>query len=316
MHPIELAIYKFLQDTNKNGYKISDEILERFSRNTGEALKKQFEREPREFKLYISNIGRPLCQLEFESLGYPYESNIVRNLYGDIAEDIVMFLLYASGINVVSEQEKVSIEINGRTLNGYIDVILDLGDGSKIWDIKSSSGWAFANKFNSFQEILDNDSFGYIDQIFLYGRAKEIKVGGFIIIDKSSGEIKVIQAPDEQDQLSRLLYKKANETSTRLDDFIIRTINNNTINGYRATKAKSTVKTTAIHSNIHEYIDKQFNPTVEFFRSKPTGNKTLNDKCNFCSHKFSCWPTLQLKPKAKSTAKNPTLTYYVEYHDV
>lgn len=60
----------------------------------------------------------------------------------------------------------------------------------------------------------------------------------------------------------------------------------------------------------------KFKPAMEYFRSKPTGNLILNSKCSFCEYKFHCYPNVQLKPKAKSTAKVPQLQYYVEYHDV
>ena len=54
-----------------------------------------------------------------------------------------------------------------------------------------------------------------------------------------------------------------------------------------------------------------FEPVVEKFRGKETGNKVLNSGCKFCSYRFDCWDTLTERPAVKSQAKNPPMVSYI-----
>lgn len=198
MHRIEALIYKFLRDVKNGPYKIPDELYQKFGRETQLALKAQFEREPRDFRLYMSSIGKPLCVLKFEKLGVQGESqdNVIRNVYGEIAEDIVLFLLHASGVPVIAEQERLEYTINGHTLSGRLDVVIQFPDEeAEVWDIKSASAWAFKNKFTDFEQLATGDVFGYVSQLFLYAEARRCKAGGFIAFDKSTGEVRVVEVP-------------------------------------------------------------------------------------------------------------------------
>src|SRR5947207_1840580 len=82
-----------------------------------------------------------------------------------------------------------------------LDVILDLGNGPEIYDIKSASEYSFKTKLKqSLEEFILTDTFGYFNQLLGYATAEEIPAGGFIFINKSSGELKVISIPREQQQ--------------------------------------------------------------------------------------------------------------------
>jgi hypothetical protein len=276
----------------------------------------------------MSNLGRPLCQLECEQAGIKGQSwdnnTLTRNTFGDICEDILMFILHASGVPIVSEQEQVSLDIAGQKIQGTLDVVIDFGvliDGGEIakkillpaprvWDIKSASDWAFKNKFTlSFDKFLEEDTFGYVDQLFLYGEARGCKVGGFIVQNKSTGEVAIIAFPEEQRSLREAALRRVEEkvnllsrkSSCSRKSKVIRSSDQPTLSKYD--DPKPTVPTT------------KFEPTVEYFRKLPTGNMVAPMKCSMCDYKFHCWPTLQLKPKAKSEAKNPVMTWYVEYHE-
>lgn len=204
MHIIELKIHAFLEEVKKGNYKVPNELLSKFSLETAAALKRQFESKvKKEFRLSLSGIGRPLCQLQMEKLHGSENSNKIRNLLGDIVEDITLFLLHASGINIVSELENVKLNIAGKILTGTLDVVIDLGDGPKVYDIKSASEYMFNNKFLSggFLKIVEEDTFGYFCQLFGYATAKGIPAGGWIVTNKSSGELIVVEAPREQQAL-------------------------------------------------------------------------------------------------------------------
>ncbi len=290
MHIIQLKIHKFLQDIQSKPYSISPELLTKFGEETKSALKKQFERTPREFKISMSNAGKPLCTLEYEKEGLKDSSNVIRNLYGDLAEDIVLFLLHASGIKVVSELQRVSIELDGIQVNGEYDVVLDLGDGPKVWDIKSASEWAFKNKFTdvNFEEFVRDDYFGYVTQLMLYSEGLGIPAGGWIVFDKSSGEIGIVAFPEFQDQYRR--------SSIGVAKHAINALSNNA--------KKEFVERSS--------ISRTFTSTAETYKRKPTGNYVLTMPCVLCHARWKCWPSLKVVPQESSTAKYPKLVHYVD----
>lgn len=299
-------------------------MLNKFSKNTQDNLKRIFECKPREFKLSMSNIGKPLCQLEFEVLGYDKGSDPVRGSYGYLVEELLMFLIHASGLKVISEQERVSIEIAGQEINGVLDLVLDLDDGYyTVWDIKSSSSWAFKNKFMAFDKLLEEDTFGYVTQLCLYTIAKQlqyykllqsvsmdsktnlkkgnldkpIKIGGFCAFDKSSGEIRVIEFLGDQSETFKRTIAYCTKQIQRISEI---------------RRQQSIISEGIIESKPIPL----FLPIEETFRKKKTGNKYLQKVCEFCPHKFNCWDNLQLKPAIKSESKNATLRYYTEINNV
>jgi hypothetical protein len=305
MHPIELLIHKFLQEVQKGNYKIPPALLDKFTESTRAHLVRQFEREPNKFSLRMSNLGRPLCQLECEQAGIKGQSwdnnTLTRNTFGDICEDVLMFILHASGVPIVSEQEQVSLDIAGQKIQGTLDVVIDfsakcdnctsyLGKcpycGSirdpRVWDIKSASDWAFKNKFTlSFDKFLETDEFGYFSQLFLYAKARDCKAGGLIVQNKSSGEIATIIVPEDQQKYSDFFFREA--------------------------EAKVNTLISLTKGNLPS---KKYEEIVETFHKKITGNRLLGEKCSFCNFKFHCFPNIQLKAQVDSKSKNPKMIWY------
>lgn len=321
-HLIEAKIHSFLEQVKQGNYKIPKNVLDKFSKSTQEAFIKNFETKPREFKLSMGNIGKPSCQLIFEMQGEKSNIDPVRNFYGYLTEHLLMFLIHASGIKVISEQERVSIDISGQTINGVLDLILDLGDGyHTVWDIKSASNWSFKNKFQaSFDKFIEGDSFGYVHQLFLYTAAKRktdkrIKAGGFIAFDKSSGEIGILEIPREKEpdkyELSTLEFcarqieslSKAKQRSIELCEDNKPDVGANELSKYNIL---------GVESGMVELQQRCFESINELWRKKPTGNRYLGPICSFCDHKFKCWPGLKLMPQPNSEGKNPKFLYYTE----
>ena len=54
--------------------------------------------------------------------------------------------------------------------------------------------------YGGYEKIKEDDPFGYIMQGHLYGEATGLPFGGWIVVNKSSGEIAVVEAPEWQDQ--------------------------------------------------------------------------------------------------------------------
>ena len=67
-HKAELAVHSFLRDVLDGKASMSDKVIKQVASDVQEALSKQFEDDAkkREFKLRMSNIGRPTCQLWME----------------------------------------------------------------------------------------------------------------------------------------------------------------------------------------------------------------------------------------------------------
>lgn len=282
MHVIELTIKKFLQDIKNKPYKIPEKLLFKFAEETRDALKKQFEREPSKFTLRMSNIGKPLCQLQMEKQATKeglVSGGIdqIKAILGDLVEDLTLFLLHASGIKVTAELLPVNLNIADTTIKGTLDVILNINDEDKVYDIKSCSEFAFKKyQRQSFEEFVTFDNFGYCDQLFGYATAANVKPGGFIFVNKSSGELYVLIVPEEHEKFKQQSLK-------------------NIINRIE---------------HVNDEFKRSFTDFAEIFKKKPTGNRILGTACVFCDYKHSCWKDIQILPQIPSNSKTAKLMYY------
>ena len=284
MNTILLKVQQYLDSVSKKPAELNSKLVDEFGEACKNALLKQFHEDRRsKFELRMSNVGRPLCQLQMESKGIkgegqPY-SNKMRNTFGDLIEALSIFVMKSAGVNIKNEQKKVTYKFNGDSIEGRQDVEID----EKIWDIKSASPYSFEKKFGEaggFTEVVKEDSFGYASQGFLYGESQKKNFGGWIAINKSTGEWTVCETPTEHSE-----YKKK-----ALD------------------AAKDNVK--AIKEG--KPFKKCYNDIAETFRSKPTGNRVLGFVCSYCPYKLPCWgrDKLQLLPQQQSKGKNPKWVWY------
>lgn len=100
-------------------------------------------------------------------------------LYGDIIEQLVLFLAKLAGHSVTREQDEVSIG----PVKGHIDGVVD----DTLVDVKSASTYSFS-KFQS-KLTPETDAFGYLTQLGSYRRATGISKGAFVAVDKTLGHI-------------------------------------------------------------------------------------------------------------------------------
>lgn len=143
------------------------------------------------FRLRMSNIGRPLRQLWYESKNTsdPHVvsgSTQIKFLYGHILEEIVLMLVRMAGHEVTSEQK----EINVSGITGHMDCKID----GQVVDVKTASKFSF-NKFKD-GSLVNNDPFGYLAQLSGYETAEETNEGGFLVINKESGELCLFRPDD------------------------------------------------------------------------------------------------------------------------
>jgi hypothetical protein len=277
-HPAELAIHQYMEDAVKGNSTMSDATIKQVATDISDALKRQFGggNKRGDFKLRMSNVGRPTCQLWYEKnkpeVALPFPTTFVMNMMlGDIVEAVFKGLLKEAGVQY-EDTDKVTLDCGDTNVSGSYDLILD----GAVDDIKSASDWSYRNKFESYDSLASGDGFGYIAQLAGYAKASGKKAGGWWVVNKANGAFKYVPA-----------------TGLDLDAEV--------------KKIKDTVKT--VEENKFE---KCFQPVPEKFRGKETGNKILNDGCRFCSYRFDCWPLLKELPAVKSQAKNPPTVAYVE----
>jgi len=276
-HPAELAIHQYMEDAVKGNSTMSDATIKQVATDISDALKRQFGggNKRGDFKLRMSNVGRPTCQLWYEKnkpeVALPFPTTFVMNMMlGDIVEAVFKGLLKEAGVQY-EDTDKVTLDCGDTNVSGSYDLILD----GAVDDIKSASDWSYRNKFESYDSLASGDGFGYIAQLAGYAKAANKKAGGWWVVNKANGAFKYIPA-----------------TGLNVDEEI--------------NKIKKTVN--IIKENKFE---KCFQPVPEKFRGKETGNQVLNDGCRFCSYRFDCWPTLKELPAVKSQAKNPPIISYI-----
>jgi hypothetical protein len=147
------------------------------------------ERTPR---LSPSNIGRPCVRQTWLEINRPETTEKLspvtklKFLYGDVIEELLLFLAEAAGHRVEGRQDRVEIE----GIHGNRDVIID----GVLCDVKSASTYSFA-KFRD-GNLVNDDPFGYVGQIQTYLAASlddplitDKDRCAFFVMDKTLGHI-------------------------------------------------------------------------------------------------------------------------------
>jgi hypothetical protein len=249
IHDVIPDIYKRMI----NPVKINQDNLSTFLTNTTELLERYLEQEREQgnrANLRMSLIGRADRKIWMDINGPKKErelpfSMLMRFLYGSIVEELLLFLVKESGHSVTDEQKKVTLS----GVVGHIDCKID----GEVVDVKSSSDYSF----RKFQKGFDDgeDDFGYIGQISGYAEAEGKDKGYFLALNKSSGDIALLEVTD-----------------------------------FDLINAAGRIK--HIHSFLKDTENK---PEVckEPVPDGKSGNMQLAKACSFCEHKGDCWPTLR-----------------------
>jgi len=280
-HPAELPIHQYLDNASNGKTTMSDETIEQVAQDIKDAMKRQFGGGNRrdKFRLRMSNIGRPTCQLWWEKnhpeKALPKPTTFVMNmLIGDIVEAAFKGILKEAGVKYEDKDNAVSLELDNTTVNGSYDLVVD----GALDDVKSASHWSYTNKFESYDTLAKGDGFGYIGQLAGYIKASAKKIGGWWVVNKANGQIKYVPA-----------------SGLDLDAEIA--------------KLNKTAKTVEANE-----FKRCFEPEPEVYRGKASGNKVLPEGCKFCDYRYSCWDTIKDLPSKVYQGKKtpPTVSYIGE----
>lgn len=174
-------IYKVIEGE----IKVDDSLYEELAKDLVKTIQMRLsDAEPVRKTLGLSSVGKPLRKLWYDfhsdiELVKPTPSMRLKFLFGDIIEDLLLWLVKVSGHTVTDRQR----EVNCCGIVGHIDSIID----GEVVDIKSASPKSYL-KFLS-GSLPENDPFGYLAQITAYD--KEVGKGnpGFLVMNKVTGEI-------------------------------------------------------------------------------------------------------------------------------
>ena len=239
-------IYEVIEVLNNDEViDIPEDMYEQFGRDMEDALRHWATPVQRPKNgLRMSNIGRPLRRLwydlntdqEKEQINAP---TFIKFLYGHLLEVLLLFFVRLAGHVVQSEQKEITVS----GIKGHMDSVID----GEVIDVKTASGYAF-KKFKD-GTLAQNDSFGYLSQLAGYEAAEQTNNGGFLVMNKETGELTVF-IPDD--------LEKPNIT-------------------YRIKEVKQAMK----KENPPDYC---YSPIPDGV----SGNMKLPRDCTWCPHKFEC----------------------------
>jgi|TARA_R110002073_G_scaffold292467_1_gene457752 hypothetical protein len=225
---------------------IDDKTIDAFGESMKEVLSHWANPKPRDSgTLRMSNIGKPMRQLwydmrsESKTTERIKPSVFIKFLYGHLLEEVLLMLIKIAGHKVTDEQKEVSVS----GIKGHMDCVID----GEVVDIKTASGFAFKKFYN--KTLAEDDIFGYLPQLAGYEAAMGTNKGGFLAMNKESGEI-ALYRPDSFDKPD----------------------------------IKKKIKTVKKLIKIDTPPELCYNPVPD----GASGNMKIARGCTWCRHKFEC----------------------------
>ena len=175
---------------------IDDKTLEDFGASVANVLKQWARPDKRNeaFHLRMSNVGKPFRQLWFEKQKEEESRRLspslyIKFLYGHLLEEFLLLLVKTAGYQVTDEQKEIEVE----GIKGHMDCKIN----GHVVDVKSASGFSFG-KFKK-GSLSEDDPFGYLAQLAGYEEAEKSEDGGFLVINKETGEL-CLHRPEDLDK--------------------------------------------------------------------------------------------------------------------
>lgn len=192
----------FLNGVSSDTSELCKEFGGRMAKMLEARLKEYGKTRPKSLRL--SSIGKSELQLWHEIkggfVGEPLSADtLLKFLYGDIIEEVLLTITEAAGHTVERRQE--TVELDG--IVGHIDAVID----GELVDVKSASSYSFEKFENG--TMKDDDAFGYVYQMGAYATALGKKRGYFFAMDKTLGHICLLEQNEWPDVHKRISYLKA-----------------------------------------------------------------------------------------------------------
>lgn len=187
-HPLVKSIYRVVSE----GAEVTEEQAKSFGEAIVDLVTSRLNpNKEQKFTLRMSNIGKGARQLWYDKR-YGNEETLpphtsLKFMFGDIIEQLLLFLADVGGHNVSARQAEVALD----GIKGHVDADID---GVTV-DVKSASTHAF-KKFAD-GTLADNDAFGYIEQIAGYAAARDTD-GAFLAMDKQNGHVAYLSFTKEE----------------------------------------------------------------------------------------------------------------------
>mgnify|MGYP003136187590 CR=1 FL=1 len=223
---------------------LSDDVIEEFGEKIKDAVRSWSSPRKQTSGLRMSNIGKPARQLWYESRDENVRSIPasvqIKFLYGHILEELVVLLVKLSGHSITDQQKEVVVD----GIVGHIDCKID----GEVVDIKTASNFAF-KKFKE-GTLQDDDPFGYMAQLAGYEAAEGTSDGGFLAINKESGELS--------------LYRPG-------------------------PFSKPNIKARISNIRDYLNLDSPPPRCYADIPDGKSGNRRISTNCNYCPYKNECW---------------------------
>lgn len=192
-------------------HEFSEGNVEEFGKRLATHIKNRIADEKPNHTLRMSNLGTRCDRKLWYSINKPESAEQLspetrfKFLYGDILEELVLFLAKEAGHSVEGTQD--TLDIDG--IKGHRDAVVD----GVVVDVKSASSYSF-KKFDN-HLTAEQDSFGYLDQLgaYLYASKDDPKVlhkdrAAFIAVDKTLGHITVDVQPNTYKDYAKVVESK------------------------------------------------------------------------------------------------------------
>lgn len=250
-------IYALMESKDADPSVDVEAEIEKFGEGIKELMRTEFGREKREDnrKLRLSNIGRTDRYLWNHFNGTDGEKLLphtyIKFMYGHLIEEMLLFLTRMAGHTVTDEQKVCKVE----GVVGHMDCKID----GVVTDVKSASSFGF-KKFKD-GSLVDDDSFGYIDQIKAYAHDCGETQVGWLTMDKANGH------------LTYLKYDLENTDSEKLKEPIVDRV-----------------------KHIKQLVEGD-EPTEYCYDPVPdgkSGNMKLAIGCSYCQFKEHCYPNMRV----------------------
>lgn len=184
----------------KTKVELKEEDLNAFAKSVVSSVASALAGREDKRNLRLSMIGQPNRKVWYEVTGGKKQDlepqTLIKFLYGDMLEQLLVLLVKAAGHSVEDAQKEVVV--NG--VVGHQDAVVD----GVLVDFKSASDYGF-KKFKE-GTVAEDDPFGYVAQLSAYAAANKTNKAGWLAINKTTGELSYcpLHAMDFIDSESRV----------------------------------------------------------------------------------------------------------------